>query len=701
MPLAVAALFCSCTVHVFAQSDSSQLDAGYITLKKEFTQTISIKGSDLEKMPFANLSDALAAWLYGAYTQGLTLQYVVDGNPVTDVNAYSIYDIDEVISVQNAAGLVNTAGGQKELVIIRTKRGKGPGGITAAAQSGLVNAKEFGYPSGNAVYHNYYLTAWRNLDKVGFGVSANYLRDVFPDTFLGNNDVTPDNLQRWRLNGYFTWMPNNSNRVEFQWNYTPQQDAMTVQDMHQPGIYPFKDHGYQHFILPRLSWHSDLSSKWSNDLQATYVHSAGKENDFSNEIDQPAGDTSNVEQYFVNTAVASSYHLWVRDHLGYRATAGQWIIEPSLNATYEHAKETIQAAETMATTAPNNGNINPANYMTEEAAVYSLNGNIVTLTPAIDFSYKRILDMQGGVLWDAGHQKGSGGRQAFPFASLSLDVLRLAKDQNASSLKVFGSYAQRTTPSSQGYTLGDLTNQGSLGGTYYYTGTAYVITPVGQISYPLAPNNATPVYWVWQTGATYTGWKNRLTVQYSLEQRNFLEYFLMPVPTGANFTNYLPVLLEMRSTLQHADIRVKILDGEGLRWQSGVNLTLLYNKTSSPSANYMFFPDKQDVGDDYPGAHSWTGGWVNRIEVKGFMAGFDLLYHIGETMLNPDTRVPDTDTSKVNSLIIPNIYFGYRWPLSHGGTVEFFAESRGLIRNSNSDLLDERRYYTIGGKLAL
>jgi hypothetical protein len=698
--LTILTLAC-CTSAVVAQDDSSRLDAGFIQLKREFTQTISIKGSDLEKMPFANLSDALAVWLYGAYTQGLTLQYVVDGSPVSDVNAYSIYDIDEVVLVQNAAALVNTAGGQRELVIIRTKRGKGPGGIMAAAQSGLVNAREYGYPSGDAVYHNYYLTAWRNLDKVGFGVSGNYLRDVFPDTFLGNKEVTPDNLQRWRLNGYFTWMPNHSNHIELQLNYTPQQDAITIADMHEPGIYPFKDRGYQHFILPRVSWHSDLSSKWSNDLQATYIHSTGKENDFSNEIDQPAGDTTNMEQYYVNNAVASSYHLWVRDHLGYRAMAGKWIIEPSLNATYEHAKEIIQSAETMATTAPNNGNLTPTNYMTEEATAYSLKGDLVVLTPAIDFSYKRILDMRAGVLWDAGHQKGSGGREAFPFASLYLDVLRLANDQNASGLKVFGSYAQRFTPTSQGYTLGDLTNQGNLGGSYYYTGSVYIITPVGQLSYPLAPYTITPVYWVWQAGAAYTGWKDRLTIQYNLERRNFLEFFFVPLPAGGNSVNYEAVFAEWRSTLQHADVRVKILDGEGLRWQTGVNLTLLYNRSRYPFTNYTVFRDKQDVGDDYPGSHSWTGGWVNRIEVKGFIAGLDLLYHVGESMVNPLTGQPQTDTGKINSIIIPNVYFGYRWPLSHGETVEFFVESRGLIRNSHSDLLDERRYYTVGGKLLL
>src|ERR1700677_2049981 len=139
LSLTALALACCCALPLFAQYDSSRLDIGYLHLQREFMQTITVKGSDLEKMPFANLSDAIAAWFYGAYTQPATLQYVVDGNPVSDVNAYSIHDIEEVVLVQNAAALVNTADGQQELVVVRTKRGQGKGGVTANAQTGVVD----------------------------------------------------------------------------------------------------------------------------------------------------------------------------------------------------------------------------------------------------------------------------------------------------------------------------------------------------------------------------------------------------------------------------------------------------------------------------------------------------------------------------------------------------------------------------------
>src|ERR1700733_2342044 len=152
LSLTALALVCCYTVPAFAQYDSSRLDVGYLHLKRDFTQTITVKGADLEKMPFTNLSDAIAAWFYGAYTQPVTLQYVVDGSPVSDVNAYSIHDIEEVVLLQNAAALVNTANGQQELVIVRTRRGQGKRGFTVDAQTGFVDDNSFGNVSDRRFY---------------------------------------------------------------------------------------------------------------------------------------------------------------------------------------------------------------------------------------------------------------------------------------------------------------------------------------------------------------------------------------------------------------------------------------------------------------------------------------------------------------------------------------------------------------------
>ncbi len=677
---------------VLAQGDTSRLDIGYLHLQRDFTQNITIKGADLEKMPFANLSDAIAAWFYGAYTQPGTLQYVVDGNPVVDVNAYSVHDIEEVVLVQNAAALVNTAGGQQEMVVIRTKRGKGPGGITATGETGLVNAGGEGIRTSNRWYHDYYVGAYRNQDKISYGVSGNFLRDVLPlsDSYT---TVTPDQLNRWRLNGYFTWRPGKGDVVELTMNYTPERLKEGVDSVEQY-FYDFVTNGaYQHYILPHLSWHINLLPGLTNDLQATYVHSVYSENDLLDQQDSSAPSDYITKSLYKET----SYHFWMRDRIGYRVVIGRWNIEPAVNGTYEHWSEEYNESTVER---DNSYNAIPGNSTTVDESAYSTKANLLILTPAIDVSYRKALDIQAGVQEYAGHEAGVNGRRGFPFASLSLDLLKWGHESHAAGLSIYGSYAQRSIMASQGYTLEDLTPANDVATVSFLSGSTGLFTSgFGQLLTVVPAAVPTPVYWVWETGAGYTGWKGRLHIGYTFEQRNFLETWLLPLAFGAGF-NYSLVYSQGRSSLQHADIRVTLLDDEGLRWQSGVNATVIENKVNSIYPGYENLLGKQDVGDDRPAGASWTGGWVNGLQVKNFTAGFDLLYHFGESVLSSN-YIGSPDTVKVNSVITPNIYVGYNWHLPGERVLELFVESRGLIQNSSNDLLDDRRYYTVGGKLSI
>jgi hypothetical protein len=56
---------------------------------------------------------------------------------------------------------------------------------------------------------------------------------------------------------------------------------------------------------------------------------------------------------------------------------------------------------------------------------------------------------------------------------------------------------------------------------------------------------------------------------------------------------------------------------------------------------------------------------------------------------------------KINSVMASNLYVGYRWSLKSAWVPELFAESRGLVRSKKSDVLDDRRYYMLGGKFSL
>lgn len=692
LPLAVM-LVCGAVGRSTAQQDSGYLNAGYLSLRKELTQQVSIKGEDLEKMPFTNLSDALAAWLYGAYTQPSGLIFIVDGNTVSDVNAYSVFDVEEVILVENAAALATTAAGQQEVVLIRTRRWKGKSGITAAAQGGLVNVS--GYHPTARWYQHFYAAAYRNWDKISIGMSADYLRDVFPDTLSGHRTNTPQELERWRLNAYFDWRFNKRNLVELTMTYAPQQAKEAWDSVEQPADNWFSNNASQRLVVPHLSWHSDIATGLHNELQATYLHGGitggGKSSSFN-------GGTFG-DGFEATHDRSTTYHLLLWDRLEYRGKIGGVDVTPSVNASYEYSRDR-DSSSFFSGDELSSGGLGTNQVYTAGYEIFRSNSKFLFLTPAVDFSYKTAFDLQAGVLVEAGKQHGPGNRQGFPFVSLLLDPLRMARENRESNLRLFGSYAQRTGSTVMDYMLPDIGQFSASGATSLTTGLP--INAIGGISTgtlgfgsPFKP----PVYWVGQAGAAYSFWKDRVVAQYTFERRNYTTGVSILGAAGINGTASYLLFPEVRSSMHRVDVRVKILDGVGLRWMSGINMTMLRNNVDDNVAPYY---EIAAIGDVAPSAWSETGGWVNRINIKGFTAGLDVLYHFGETeILQPAYSWQITRGAKRNSVLVPNIYAGYGWRVAGIGVVEFFLESRGAIRNSPNDLSDGRRYYTLGGKMSI
>jgi hypothetical protein len=690
LSLTILTLTC-CNSAAVAQDDSSRLDNGYMSLKKEFTQTISIEGSDLEKMPFANLSDAIAAWLYGAYTQPAALLYIVDGSPVADVNAYSVYDIDEVILVENAAAMVFTGGGQQEVVLIRTRRGKTKRGMTGAVQTGLVNGGIKGMPTDTRWYHQYYLGANINPGSWRIGASASWLRDVQP--ISGSYQiVTPDNLQRWRLHAYAEWRPDGHEQLGLTVGYTPEKFRLGTDSTEQQYYsYNVRNSASQRFFLPELRWRGQWLGGLTNELQASYIQSVYRGDELKNSITDTSSDN-----YYTDSIGGdrSSYHVYVRDRLAYRLASGGWRIEPAMNVSYEHVNERLFFAQS---SYGDNGQGYPTYYSTAGGYEYA-RYHMFFYTPQLDIRYKKGFDFQAGEMVQAGLKEPPGTHKAFFFVSTAFDVLHLANERSGSGLTFFGSYSQGTQPPFPGYQLADLTYGYTNGSLFGNSGNNFAVAGNQSIIYEAAAPSMR--FWVWEAGVRYTGWKDRLQIQGNIERRN---YALLLFAYGQSFLGQGGIYVSSQvasDMLLHFDARVTILQGGEADWQSGINATILHSKVNGVTTVTADAGLVGYTGDVYPNPYSVTGGWVNRIRVRHFIGGIDLLYHFGETSFLTAPGGFPVVTRKGNPVAIPNIYAGYRFrPAQHGA--EVFVESRGLFRNNPSDLAQSRRYFTIGGKLEL
>jgi hypothetical protein len=664
---------------VSAQRDSSKIDIGSLSLDKGLTQVISIKGSDLQKMPFVNLSDAIAAWLYGAYTRPWTLAYVVDGNPVTDVNIYPIFEIEEVTLVENATAAAGYGGTQQELVVVRTKRGTGDGGMWVAGQAGVVNGDKVGQQTTRGGYHQYYAAAYRNFDKLSFGGSADWIRDVDPVAAVNaQRENISNNLQRWRLNGYVVWRPGKGNTVELRVGYAPQRVKQLLDTFGDQASFRDTFNIHEHLIVPQLLWHWEGMRGVTNNLQAEYLSASWNEL-YSISSGYMVDSTSQHSSYAV-VQERKVGQLFLRDRMAYDLAVGRWHIGSSLNLMYEHVDE--RTAEATTTAYYSGGVLVPVYPIL--GALQAQKGNLFFVTPAVDFRLGRAFDFQAGVQANASHHRDSGSRVVFPFATAGVDVLHFGQEAGGSSLKLFGSYAQRPTEFVDDYSLYNYSGGGAAGSL------KNVYHPSSFVSLP-------PVYWTWEGGVGFTSPGGRLSFQYVFERRNF-------ITSGIAFVgNYgpgnVPAYPEWRSELNHVDVRVKVLDGEGLNWVAGLTATALRSNWDSTGPISYVWPMAGDVRTN---KESWTGGWVNRLEAGPLTAGLDLMYHFGERQSGVNGNgIAGSFGSKVNSLLVPNVYVGYRLKLSGGKQLEFFVESRGLVRSKSNDLLDDRRYYTLGGNFTL
>jgi hypothetical protein len=670
----------------WAQKDSSRIDIGWLSLDKGLTQTVSIKGEDLGKMPFVNLSDAIAGWLYGAYTKPGMLAYVVDGNPVTDVNIYPIFDIEEVVLVENAAGGAAFGRSQQELVVITTKRGKGKRGVRVAGQAGLVNQDGNGVKTYTNVYHQYYVGAYQNFDKLSVGVSADWIRDVLPESKQdGEHITTPLNLQRWRLNGYLEWRPAKGNVVELKMGYAPQR--LGLDEGIEPGIDEYSDYLHQRLLVPQLRWTSQLTRGLKNELSGVYL--VGRQQsafDLYENTEQIINGVATTETEASSTVMASKQEQWlVRDRLSYEVAAGAWRIRPAVNFSYQHIEERTASSSIQL---DGTGGSVPVLPVLAAEGWTERKGDLFFFSPAVDLSLGRALDVQIGAQVNASHGRDSASKAVLPFATVGLDVLHFKGADGGASLKFFGSYVQRTQVFVDDYSLVDFTQ---AGGSYsladvFHPAHGYEIQGFQVLEIPLAP---LPVFWTWEAGAAYKSADGMFSAQYNFERRNFA------VGTILNGVVTSPIYQEYRSAMQRADVRIKVLGGAVLSWQTGVNLTLLRSKIY----NTLFQLPQPQVGDVYPNPVSWTGGWVNRLNAGAFTAGLDLLYHFGETVGTYNGLGVGFDN--LSSVLLPNVYAGWRLKLAGGKAVEVFVASRGLVHNKRSDLLDERRYYTLGGNFAL
>ncbi|MFD0751247.1 hypothetical protein ACFQZS_13935 [Mucilaginibacter calamicampi] len=682
IPLIAVFLSLVFNVAAKAQQDTTLYELGRLNLSKKFTQSVTIKAAELEKIPFTNINDVITTWLYGYYGDKRSYVYVVDGFLNTDVNAYSIFDIDEITMVQNAAAYLNGALPGQVLLLVKTKRGTKPGsGVNVNGQTNLVNVRSAYDNAGSSkeFYSQYYLSAYKNTGKVNAGFSASVQSNPYPTSNFTTIPSDTYTANRFKFSGYLNAQLNKANSLNITTGYVPQNDDVSIiqRGLTAQGYNTFNStgSGTQKLFYANAGLISNIAGKLVNRLNLGYQTQNTNGNlSRSQESVQMYGSSAVILNY--NTKIDSAENLKsfvFNDNLSYNINVGKLSIQPAVNFTYK--KLTSNSSYLSNSTVVQTNQVQ--NFYRNTAGKTSVS----LLTPSIAFNYQDMILLQGGFqqFLSTGLQNSYAVEKPAitPFANVGVDVLKAINVKSASSSLVFSaSYAKAmVTGAEPRATLSD-----------------QVIPFTSTTTYPYAPgSNFLARFDQFQGGVSYAILSNRLSFSYNYQQIKqsnpviVSQYAYFPIPA------YL--LFNKQGKIHRVAVNADILTHGNLKWSSLFNITAFkyvlydaqnkpfYDQTTQPNTNYV------------------TGGMVNRLAYKKFSGGLDILY-----CFNQGGFIGSQYTglgSKYYSINLQNIYAGYSFKVSGQRNFEVYANSRNMLMTNSSTITDNRRFYGVGFKAAL
>lgn len=731
----ISAIFIFFSTVAFAQTDSTSYDLGRINVKKEFTQSITLRGSDLERYQFSNLADAINVYFYGTYSNQSSLLYVIDGNIITDVNAYSIYDVEEITLVQNALTLVSGSNADQQMVLIKLKTNRlGNKGVEINGQTSYLNLK---VPPNNTLaasaasfYNQYYITAYKNSKNVSLGISAEYQRDEFPGILAqidpnikgsyAFDSFTPSNFNRQKLNAYLKANLGKDNTINLRINYLPQTNTNVEKYVYTPvndldnnyvayttDYVNYMNKVKEHNLNLNLSIDSKLNKEITNKFSISYNHY-----NLTQDYNATYNSIYNTQTYYtsiISNSTGTGNNLLIRDNLTYHKNWQNFNMDASINFSFRNIKDSIMY------------NSDYTNYQYNSLDTYYYQNNTQTstggseinyklyfITPNLSLYNKGIFNIQVGFVdilnSDNDFNTNYKIDRIFPFISTSFNAGKFLGFKS-SNLNIYGSFSKQSQLLADGYsTLTDFNSASELP-----INNAIQLGNKDGLKNNINNAQTEPYgsYNSFQIGGILNLIKD-LTINYSFEDRYYKTFgFILSYNYGSYgySNNKDPYYFDDNVITNRIGINYTLLI-KGINWKMGLNASEseLQIKSFDYIRQSFNFSDSYYANDLKKG-YRWSGGFTNRFNYETFFAGIDLLYQIGDRYYNlnnvdPTTTIRSTPLNN-NSFSLQNLYVGEQIKISKLKYAEVYLNGRNVLQNNSSTITDNRRFFGAGFKVAL
>jgi len=691
-----------------AQSEPDEVTAvdstynlGRIVLKKRDVQAVTIKAADLEKIPFRSLQDVINVYTNGVFAAKQSYIFVIDGVLNTDINAYSIYDIEELTFIQNAATVLNGGDPNTALILVKTKRAGGKGhGVTVAGQTNFVRLYKptnpstmSGVPDGKTttnLYHQYYVSAYAGNHAISGGVSADIQHNIIP-IYLYDSPYTTRNppiTNRLKFHGYLDAHLGERNTVSLDAGYVSQRDFNSQNSL------------YGNFESPSL-YYGDLKINTKIAEGFYNIATAGIQK-IHNHIQHTRYGAPGASYNLYDVADTLNNYL-LQDNISYETSLNEvFTIRPNVNFTYRNVREPSSYLNEIQFT---------SGQITSDISHTTSYQKLALLTPSITVGYTKFLSLTVGFqtylnsstytngidrLYVNGNQAGNTytGRSAkatdfeqtspLPFASLTVDPLALMDvDTTNARLTVFGSYARNFNSSND------------LLGSFDDRNPQVYNTNPNNRSFMLPPVDPYKVYTQIQGGATFSTLENTLNLSYNYSLRRFNtgEVILIRLPTYQDY--YMNT--DGRTELHRVGVDYSLPTDGDLTWRTGLNGTLLIMSDTYKERGYL----SDYMRLVYPGKPFITGGFANHFGYQGLFLDFSILYAMNQAAMKQVAYLHYQLTGTTSTFDLQNIDFGYKIPVKRVKSLEVYLNARNLFQNGQSRIVETQRFFGGGFKVEL
>lgn len=404
-------------------ADSVYFDLGRTLLRKDFTISVEAKGEDLSRHSYGTTAEAIQSYF------GIgDLVYVVDGQVVSDINNYSIFDIRQISVLDHAVGVLHGAQPYSKLALIETYSATGQYGddLRVAARVGWGAAVDEFAKAG--VQQQYYLMAQGGTRKLRGGLSLDYTTDRNPynAAHLGLEDANSLDY-RVILRGYGQYSLSEDHHLSADAHYAPNH----LNNDQVWNTVTWNGEQTQFSLTGRVRLDSRFGDRLGNTFSVSHSWS---ELDTERIGDDPAGialqRSTATRDYF-------GRQTFLQNRTVYRLSAGDLEFSPQLAVTWRMLsgqESTLTASQTQY-----------SQYSVKSTSVGFEVQHRLVMAPAMDVRYRDIAWLKGGVHLDfsaADFFLSDESERSFPFVSAGWQAVNSIFPDSRWGLLFTGSYAQ-------------------------------------------------------------------------------------------------------------------------------------------------------------------------------------------------------------------------------------------------------------------